>query len=369
MQKIIRQNSSLLFSNTWLLFLAFILATASCKKPPEPRKNYEQVNLVASTDEYHATRIDPNFINGWGLAFGPSGVAWISAAGAGLSEVWDKDGNEVIAGGVTIPSPANSTTGGHPSGQVFNGTGDFKLPNGNPAKFLFAGLDGIISGWNGGSSAAIALDDSKSGAVYTGIAIAQDGVANFLYTANFSARKIDVYDKDWKEVDKPFKDPNLPEDYSPFNIQSIDGKLYVMYAKVAADGDELKGATLGAVDIYNPDGSFLRRFASHGTLNAPWGVAAAPIGFWGDNNADDAEGVILVGNFGDGRINAFDKWGHFLGQLKSEGKPIEIEGLWGISFAPATATAIDPGWLYFAAGPDDETHGLFGYIKNVTKGD
>ena len=317
---------------------------------------------MANTNGYHAARIDPKFINGWGLAFGPSGVAWVSSAGSSLSEVWDAEGIEKIPGGVAIP-------GGPPSGQVFNGTSDFKLSNGNPAAFIFAGLGGVITGWNGGATALVALDDSKSGAVYTGITLAQDGSSNFLYAANFSAHKIDVYDKNWAEVDKPFMDPDLPAGYSPFNVQNVNGKLFVMYAKIGSDGDEVKGEHLGIVDVYNPNGSLDRRFTDHGTLNAPWGVTAAPVGFWGDNDEDDAQGVILVGNFGDGRINAFDKWGHLLGQLKSKGNTIVIEGLWGISFPPATATTVDPGRLYFAAGPDGETHGLFGYITNKTKPD
>ena len=145
-----------------------------------------------------------------------------------------------MAPAVTIPTHGDKSAGGHPSGQVFNGTSDFKLPNGNPAKFIFAGLDGIISGWNGGASAIATVDDSESGAVYSGIAIGSSGGANFLYAANFSAGKIDVYDKDWNEVSMPFKEYNLPSSYSPFNIQNIDGNLYVMYAKVGADGDEEK---------------------------------------------------------------------------------------------------------------------------------
>lgn len=366
MQKIIRQNGSTLVTTTWLLIMGFLITIPACKKP-EPGKKYQQINLVANTAGYHAARIDPHFVNGWGIAFGPSGVAWVSAQGPGLSEVWDKDGIEKIPGGVAIPSATNANSGGQPSGQVFNGTSDFKLSNGRPAIFIFAGLDGIISGWNGSSPALVALDDSKSGANYTGIAMAQDGGSNFLYVANFSAHKIDVYDKNWAEVNKPFHDAGIPGNYSPFNIQNVNGQLYVMYAKIA-NGDEVKQPGLGFVDIYNPDGSLDRRFISHGPLNAPWGVAAAPRGFWGDNDKDDADGIILVGNFGDGRINAFNKLGILLGTLKRNGEPIKIEGLWGISFPPSTST-VDPGRLYFAAGPADESNGLFGYIKNLTTGE
>ncbi len=344
--------------------IALFIITPGCNKHPvKILKDFNQVNLVANNDEYNAVRVDPAFINGWGIAFSPGGTAWVSVEGSGLSEVWDKDGNVVLPA-VSIPSVGDAATGGHPSGQVFNSSSDFKLPNGNPARFIFAGLDGIISGWNGGPGAVTAIDDSPSGAVYAGIAIAQDGGANFLYVANFSAHKIDVYDKEWAEVDKPFSDPHLPPGYSPFNIQNIGGLLYVMYAKVGSDGDEEKGPGNGYVDIYNPDGSLVKRFASKGTLNAPWGVAQASPGFFAeDDEMANTHNAILVGNFGDGRINVYDESGRFIGQLRSKNKPLEIDGLWGISFAPATATTVNPNWLYFAAGPDGEEHGLFGYIS------
>ena len=318
-------------------------------------KDFLQVNLVGNNDEYHPARIDPLLVNGWGIAFSSFGTIWISAEGAGVSTVYNKDGNQVLPA-VTIPSPGGPT-GGHPTGQVFNSSRGFRLANGNPARFIFAGADGIISGWNGGAAAVTAISDP--GEAYLGIALARDGADSFLYVANFSEGEIEVFDTAWNEVSKPFTDPGLPSGYSPFNIQNIDNKLYVMYAKVGNDGEEEVGPGNGYVDIYNPDGSLLKRFVSRGQLNAPWGVAKAPASFWGDGGAAN---IILVGNFGDGRINSFDENGNFLGQLRAHGNPIVIEGLWGISFAPATATAINPNWLYFAAGPDDEVEGLFGYI-------
>jgi len=319
-------------------------------------KDFTQVNLVGNNDEYHPARIDPLLINGWGMAFSTAGTIWISAEGTGLSAVYNKDGGQVLPA-VTIPSPGG-TTGGHPTGQVFNGSRGFRLPNGNPARFIFAGADGVISGWNGGPAAIKKIDDSPD-AAYLGIALASDGVDSFLYVANFSEGKIDVYDTAWAEIDKPFADPDIPSGYAPFNIQNIDNKLYVMYAKAGSDGEEEVGPGNGYVDIYNPDGSLMKRFTSRGQLNAPWGIAKAPTGFWGGANMSN---IILVGNFGDGRINSFDEKGNFLGQLRGHGNPIVIEGLWGISFAPASATAVNPNWLYFAAGPGDEEEGLFGYI-------
>ena len=167
-----------------------------------------------------------------------------------------------------------------------------------------------------------------------------------------------MFDSSFTAVNKTFADPDLPEGYSPFNIQNIGGQLYVMYAKLGSNGDEEKGAGLGYVDIYNPNGSLVKRLASQGELNAPWGVAVAPPGFLDGNNSN----VILVGNFGDGNINAYSSDGSFMGKLSSNGTPIVIDGLWGISFAPSSAATIPPTRLFFAAGPNDEQNGLFGYI-------
>ncbi len=323
---------------------------------PGGNQSFTQVNLVSSTNSYTGARVDHNFINGWGITFSPTGIAWISAEGAGTSVVYDKTGAEILPA-VTIPSPS-ATTGGAPTGIVFNGTTDFALSNGNPARFLFGGTNGIISGWNGGAAAEKIIDSSAT-SIYTGIAMAENGGKNYLYAANFEQGRIDVFDKSFAAVASTFTDPNLPAGYGPFNIKNVDGKLYVMYAKVdPATHDEVKGAGLGYVDIYNPDGSLEKRFTSQGDLNAPWGIAKAPAGFLQGHN--DA---ILIGNFGDGHINAYSASGKSLGALMTNGTTITIDGLWGISFAPSTATTIDPNWLFFAAGPADEEQGLFGYIK------
>ena len=357
-----------------IIFLGLFISLQACKKEirqgeqaelsktdkdSKSLKNFMQVNLVGNNDEYDPVRIDPLMVNGWGIAISPTGTIWLSAEATGVSTVYNKDGGQVLAA-VTIPSPT-ANTGGHPTGQVFNAGRGFRLPNHNPARFIFAGADGAISGWNGGSSAVRMINDP--GDAYLGIALAADGGNNFLYVANFSEGEIEVFDKNWAEVQgKEFNDPNLPEGYSPFNIQAIDGKLYVMYAKVdPVEGEEETGDGLGYVDIFNPDGSMVKRFISNGQLNAPWGIAKAPAGFWGEgsNNTN----VFLIGNFGDGHINAYTENGNFLGQLRQHGQPIVIEGLWGIAFAPSTSTALNRNWLFFAAGPDDEEHGLFGYIK------
>lgn len=332
-------------------------------KPPQFAKDFEMVALVANTDQYNALHVDPSLQNAWGMAFSSGGVPWVNANGTGLSEVYDKDGN-ILRPPVAIPSPTNST-GGTPTGIVFNSTTDFKLPNGNPARFIFDGEDGVLSGWNSGNFAVRAVNNTSS-AVYKGLAIGNSSGSNYLYAANFQTGKIDVFDKNWAPVNNmSFTDPDLPAGYAPFNIQNIGGKLYVLYAKKGGGIDEAAGPGNGYVDIYNTNGGLIKRFVSRGQLNAPWGIAQAPASFFGDDNAGDhsVATAILIGNFGDGRINAYNEDGAFLGQLRAHGNPIVIDGLWALMFPPPTATTLDPNKLYFSAGPDDENDGLFGYIK------
>jgi uncharacterized protein (TIGR03118 family) len=350
---------------------------ATSANHPQSVKDFEQVNLLGNNMSYHPARVDPTFVNGWGIAFTGTGVAWVNAQAMGLSFVLDKEGLQ-LRPPVMIPSPT-MISGGAPTGIVFNGGNNFKLSNGQAARFIFVGDDGVLSGWNGAAgNNAIRIKDNSATASYTGLALVKNGTDSFLYAANFKSHRIEVWSNTFTSVPLPFfafRDNHIPHDYSPFNIQALDGKLYVMYAKVGSDGDEVKHPGFGFVDVYNPDGTLHRRFIEHGQLNAPWGVAHAPAGFFMDTDADNNHDIkekhgddddngdaILVGNFGDGHINAFSNSGKFLGQLRQHGKPIEIEGLWAIMFPPTTATAIDPNRLYFAAGPGDETEGLFGYI-------
>jgi len=318
--------------------------------------NFNRVNLVSNNSQDSGARVDASLVNGWGIAFSPTGNPWISSEGGSVGEAYDATGNPVIPP-VSIPS-SSANTGGHPTGIVFNtSTSAFTLPGGSVARFIFAGDDGVISGWGSGTAAERIVDNSSTSA-YTGITIANDGTGNFLYAANFKQSRIDVFDSTFTAVTKTFTDPDLPEGYSPFNIQNVGGQLYVTYAKLGSDGDEEKGAGLGYVDVYKPDGSLAGRFASAGTLNAPWGVAMAPSGFLDGNSSN----VILIGNFGDGYVNAYSPDGKFIGQLMSKGSPIVIDGLWGISFAPSSASNIPQTRLFFSAGPHDEQNGLFGYI-------
>jgi uncharacterized protein (TIGR03118 family) len=345
-------------------------SNAMSQKPVMEKKNFSQTNLVANNSTYGASRVDPLLQNAWGLAFSPNGFAWISANGAGVSTVNTGEGAEVRPA-VTIPS-ATASTGGIPTGVVFNGSNtDFLLPapNSQAARFIFSGEDGVLSAWNAaaGNNAVVVKDNSATSS-YKGLALAMNNGASYLYAANFRTAKIDVFDKDYNAVSMSFTDPQIPSDFAPFNVQNIDGMLYVTYAKVGEDGDDEAGMGNGYVDIYNTDGSLVQRFVSGGQLNSPWGIAKAPATFFGDDNDGD-QSIILIGNFGNGHINAYHSNGKFMGELAQHPTPmhpqvpIVIDGLWAISFAPATATSIDPDRLYFTAGPNDEEDGLYGYIK------
>ena len=328
-------------------------------KTPELPGSFLQTNLVANTAGYEARRLDPALINGWGIAFSGGGTAWIGSQGGGVSVVYDREGLQTLAP-VAIPSPAGPT-GGNPTGVVTNAsTTDFILSNGSAARFIFVGVDGILSGWNpGAGSRALLIQNNVATSSYTGLALATDAGGAFLYVANFATGTIDVLDRTFTKVsNKPFIDPYLPAGYSPFNIQTVGDKLYVAYAKKGPDGRDVKGVGNGIVNIFSTAGVLLKRFAEKGLLNSPWGVAMAPASFF---KGDPAQSAILIGNFGDGRINAYSTDGKFLGQLRMNDKVLEIEGLWAITFAPSTST-IDPNRLYFAAGPNHEKDGLFGYI-------
>jgi uncharacterized protein (TIGR03118 family) len=384
MKKFFQAEFSSLFRTACIFLLGLLIFFGGCKKVNERRalKDFQQVNLVDNNGKFGATHTVGSMMNAWGLAFAPVGIAWVNANGGGVSEVFDRDGN-VVRPAVNIPSPTDPT-GGTPTGVVFNFSKGFVLSNGQPAAFLFVGEDGVLSGWNGAAgNNAIRINAEPSTAEYKGLTMAINGMDTLLYAANFKAAKIDVWDKNFNPVSLPFMDPNLPSGYAPFNVQSISSWIVVNYAKIGTGGDEEDGVGKGFVDVYNPNGSLVTRFASRGLLNAPWGVAQAPPGFFEDNDGDkddnnsqgndNSQGdnskikhdptqpTILVGNFGDGKINAFSLDGEFLGQLRAHGQTIAIEGLWALMFPPSTST-IDPNRLYFTAGPDDEKNGLFGYL-------
>ena len=369
-----------------LFFVIILLLAPGCRKGNIDNKglrNFQQVNLVANSGAYSPVLIDPTLHNAWGLAWAPSGIAWVNSMSGHVSELYTGEG-AIVRPPVNIPSPMD-TIGGLPTGIVFAGGAGFTLANNASPNFLFVGVDGVFSGWNGAAgNNALRIADNSATSAYTGLTLATWNGSHLLYAANFRTGKIDVWDTTFSPVSLPFHDPGLPSGYSPFNIQSVGNWLFVTYAKPAPDGRSQAGAGLGLVDVFNPDGSFVRRFASKGTLNAPWGVVLTPANFLqdldlsgdvghkdasGDNDNKDKDDLdqppfILIGNFGDGRINVFSTQGQFMGQLQSHNSTIVIDGLWALSFAPTTST-IDQKRLYYTAGPAAETDGLFGYlIKN-----
>ena len=338
--------------------LMAILCLYACHKDHNPLPfdfDVSRTNLVADTAGFGAVRIDPKLGNAWGIAAAPGSPIWISANHTGVSVIYDNNGNTVIPP-VTIPSAAPGGTGA-PSGVVFNSTSDF---GGN--KFIFASEDGIILAWKSGGSAVKVADRSETSAVYKGIAIVNDGTTNFLCLTNLRGATVDVFDKNFNFVTSTrFVDPSIPSGFAPFNIQVIQGQVYITYAKQELPDkmDDQKGPGNGYIDVFSPQGTFIKRFASQGTLNSPWGIALAPAGF------ADVQPTILIGNFGDGRINIFDMQGFFKGQLRNEGgQSVAIDGLWAIDFLKGNTPGGNPNDpLYFTAGPDDEAHGLFGTLQ------
>jgi uncharacterized protein (TIGR03118 family) len=311
-----------------------------------------------------APNTDPNLINPWGISFSATGDFWVANNNSGTSTLYDSNG-VVQSLVVTIPS-ASGTGTGTPTGTVFNSTTGFTITQGTksgPALFLFDSEDGVITGWNptvNATAAIIAKNNSSAGAVYKAMEIANNGTATFLYVANFFSAKVEVYDQNFNLVtlSGTFTDPGLPAGFAPHNIRNINGQLYVAYAKQnATKTDAVLGKGLGLVDVFDLNGNFIKRFASKGPLNAPWGMAIAPSNFGKFSND------ILIGNLGDGHITAFDPTtAKPLGQLSSApGKPLAISGLWAIMFGNGGMGG-STNILYFTSGPSAYAHGRFGSI-------
>ncbi len=335
--------------------------------PPPALSAFTAANVVADSAGA-AAHVDGNLVNGWGIAFNPTGFVWVANQGTATSTLYDGRGNPQTLV-VSVPAGAGGPAG--PAGIVYNGTQDFRVSAGaasGVAAFIFAGTGGTLSGWAPAVDRlhAITTVDTAAGgsagtAAYTGLTLASHNGINYLYAADFRNGRIDVYDPAWKKVTLPgggFSDGGLPAGYAPYGIQAVGNRLYVTYAQRAASGPgENRGPGLGIVDVFDPSGALVKRFATGGVLNAPWGIAQAPAGF------GSAAGMLLVGNFGDGRINVFDPAsGALVGVLaKADKTPIAIDGLWGIAFGngvneqPATT-------LFYVAGPANGTHGAYGRI-------
>jgi uncharacterized protein (TIGR03118 family) len=323
--------------------------------------NYQVVNLVADLPGV-ASSTDGNLVNGWGIAMRATSPIWVSANGTGVSTVYNGLGTPVSPPSPVIIPAASGTGHGVPTGITSNpSTTDFLLSGpGTAASFLWATEDGAIAAWNGGPAATLKFA-ATDGAVYKGLALAGNGASFRLYAADFHNGKIDVLTSGFAPTTVPggFEDPNIPPGFAPFNVMNLQGNLYVAYAKREAEGDdEAAGPGLGFVDVFDADGFLIARVASRGKLNAPWGMALAPAGFGKFSNH------LLVANFGDGTINAYDpKNFTFAGQLhSSNGRPLVIDGLWGIAFGNGFQHQ-PTDTLFFAAGPADESRGLYGKIE------
>ena len=332
-----------------------------------------QTNLVADSSQTPGvtptTTIDPNLINPWGLAESPTGLFWVSDNGTGVTTIYDGAGMPAGPQLVTvaaIPGEDHSS----PTGQVFNAGSGFDVTSGgktDSAKFIFATEDGTISGWSPNvdpTSSVIAVDNSSKGAVYKGLAIGTNDDGTFLFAANFNSGKVDVFDQSFKQVNS-FTDKHLPQGYAPFNVQVLDGHLFVSFAlQDAAKHDDVAGAGNGFVDEFDLEGHLMQRVASRGPLDSPWGLAIAPSSF------GDLAGDLLVGNFGDGTINAFNlKDDHFDGKLLgANGAPITIGDLWAL--VPGNGSGnTDPNKIYFTAGVEQESQGLFGALSATPQPD
>jgi uncharacterized protein (TIGR03118 family) len=354
---------------------------------------FAQTNLV-SDGTIPAAVVDKNLVNPWGVTFKPTGTTagspfWVANNGAGVASLYKVDPTTNVPTTqslvVTIPTPAGSAAGtkSTPTGIVFNpntasGSTSFVVTSAGksgPATFIFVTEDGTISGWNpsvNATNAILAVDQSSMGSVFKGAALATVNGSTFLYVTDFHNRVVDVFDSSFHLVGS-FADPRVPRDYAPFGIQNVDGTLIVTYAKqnLPAAHDDLAGAGHGGVDAFSPSGQMLLRIASHGRLNSPWGVALAPSSFGSFGND------LLVGNFGDGRINAFkpvfNRQGNLVrfssaGPLRNaSNKPITIDGLWSLTFGNG-GSAGNANVLYFSSGPNGEQDGLFGSLAPVAAG-
>jgi len=341
-----------------------MLTAAPASAGQSHRNEFRRHNLVSDLAG-KADLTDASLVNPWGLAQGPTTPVWVADNGTNVATLYR--GDNIVAPvtkvGLTVGIPGDG-----PTGQVFNPTSGFVVDDhaghSGPALFIFDSESGDITGWNPAVPPPVPSTSAQpaahvAGAIYKGLALASVGSSPYLYAANFHAGTIDVFDATFHLVhlDGSFRDPHLPHGYAPFNVAFLDGRLYVSYAVQDADAeDEVAGLGRGIVDVFDTSGHFQRRLVNHGLLNAPWGMAIAPAGF------GPFAGDLLVGNFGNGRIHAYDaKTGHLRGTLRDGTlHAIAIDGLWGLMFGNGTTAA--PTTLLFSAGIDDEQHGLFGAI-------
>jgi uncharacterized protein (TIGR03118 family) len=348
-----------------VLALGLVAALTAAAGPGPPGGSYTVTPLVSNIPGIAPTT-DPELVNAWGLARSDTSPWWVADNGpdkdTSRSTVYTADGSKFLS--VIVH--------GGPTGVVFAGIdGNFPIgtatdPTPGPARFIFATENGDLRAWRGGSTALVAPATSTTpGAIFKGLAIARTASGPLLFATDFHNGEVDVFDGAWQNVTPhgSFSDPKVPHGYAPFGIQAIGSDLFVTYAKQDADAeDDLHGQGLGFVDEYDVQGKLVARIAQHGQLNAPWGLAMAPASF------GRFKGDLLVGNFGDGQINAYALGhghgpSHHVGTLRSTGGgKLVIDGLWALQFGNGGSNG-DPDTLFFTAGPNDESDGLFGTIK------
>ena len=364
-----------LIASAWAGQRALVTASSTSINVPGPSQFYFQHNLI-SDGSVPADLTHPNLFNAWGLVAGPTTPWWIANNETGTTTLYNVATGTIVTD-FTVPGAGGAQ--GNPTGLVFNGGTGFVVNNGvgSPAaaRFIFASEDGTISAFKGAPIVTVVPNAQAPAhdAIYKGLAIDSATAGQFLYATDFHNGKVDIFDSSFHAVTIPgsFTDPNLPAGFAPFGIQNINGTIYVTYALQDEDQeDDVAGPGNGYVDAYDTSGNLIRRVASAGELNSPWGLALAP------ENFGRFSGDLLVGNFGDGRIHAFDPEqltfaGEFeaVGLLHSaSGKPIKIDGLWALQFGHGNTAASANGLtntLFFTAGPGDEEHGLFGSLVNV----
>jgi len=336
------------------LLLMGALAIAAMPQAAHAAGFYVQTNLDSDVPGL-ARFTDPNLVNPWGISKDPAGLFWVSDQGRDVLTTYDGNGQPGSQIVVIPPSPSPPLG---PTGLVYNPTPGFRV-GGSPATLIIATAQGTIDAWNAGPAASVLVPGGTSGALFTGLAMGQSGPAPFLYAPDFRNGMVREWDLNFTETSPPgsFADPGLPSGYSPFGIDNVTGRLYVTYARMdptthmPVTGPAGEGT--GVVNVFDTNGHFLQRLESPGPsspLNSPWGVTLAPSQFGPFSND------LLVGNFGNGTINAFDPTdGAFLGTLMDgQGRPIQNDGLWSLMF--------DPNTLYFSAGIDGGTYGLFASI-------
>lgn len=353
-----RHRLALLAATAAALLAAGVLAAPAASAHARTGDRVRQLNLVADRPGA-AALTDPQLVNAWGLSAGPTTPLWVSDNGTDAATLYR---GGIPGAPISIVPLVVKIPDGAPTGQVFNDTNGFVLGDGQPARFVFASENGAIDAWNPQltpATSALSVATTKN-AVYKGLALLHRAGSPWLLATNFHSGRIDVFDRSFRPVrlgHKAFTDNDLPRGYAPFGVAVLDGRVFVSYAQQdPARHDDVAGRGHGFVDVYDASGRLVRHLVRRGALNSPWGLTIAPHGF------GDLAGTLLVGNFGDGRIHAYEpRTGTLRATLRDlSGRPLQIDGLWGL--LPGNGVAGRTSDVWFSAGPDGEQHGLLGLL-------